>query len=305
MSRSERTLATMIVVALSSWSCGSTAPDVTPKVAAIVVSPASSTITLNAQLPLQAEVRDDSGAVVPNAAVTWTVQDARIVSISADGVVTALAVGTSKIAANALGKSGIATVSVASNPAPPPPPTPPSPSPPSVSQATVTRVDITPATSWLQAGETQLLAATPRDASGNSIAGKSAAWASDNGAVAAVNGGRVTTSKVGVATITATVDGVKGTATITVTPGSASSVVVTAPSKKLKPGSTMQLSATATDDKGNVIANQSFFWSSSNTNTATVSGSGVVTGKRSGNVTITARTLQDGGRSGSVKINVK
>jgi len=301
---SERTLAAMMVVALSSWSCGSTAPDVTPKVAAIVVSPASSTITLDERLPLRAEVRDDSGAVVPDAAVTWTVQDPRIVSISADGVVTALAVGTSKIAANALGKSGIATVSVASS-TPPSPPTPPSPTPPSVSQPTVARVDISPATSSLQVGETQLLAATPKDARGNPVGGKSAAWASDNPAVAAVNAGHVTTSKVGVATITATVDGVRGTATITVTPGPASSVTVTAPSKKLKPGSTMQLSATATDGKGNVITNQSFFWSSSNTNTATVSGNGVVTGKRSGNVTITAQTSESGGKSGSVRINVK
>ena len=84
MSRSRCTLAT-VVVALSSWSCGSTAPDVTPKVGAIVVSPASSTITLNAQLPLQAEVRDDSGGVVPDAAITWTVEDSRIVSISRSG----------------------------------------------------------------------------------------------------------------------------------------------------------------------------------------------------------------------------
>jgi len=296
MSRSVRTLATTVVVALSSSSCGSTAPDVTPKVGAIVVSPASSTITLNAQLPLQAEVRDDSGSVVPDAAIIWTVQDSRVVSISADGIVTALAVGTSKVAANALGKSGVATVTVASNPTSPPP---------SVSQATVVRVDISPAASSLQAGDTQLFAATPRDVRGNAIGGKSAAWASDNSAVAAVNGGHVATSKVGVATITATVDGVKGTATITVTPGPVSSVAVTAPSKKLKPGSTMQLSATATDSKGNVIPNQSFFWSSSNTNTATVSGSGVVTGRRSGNVTITAQTSQNGGKSGSVKIDVK
>src|SRR6476469_3053100 len=307
MPRSVRALATMVVVALSSWSCGSTAPDVTPKVGAIVVSPASSTITLNAQLPLQAEVRDDSGAVVSGADITWTVEDSRIVSISADGVVTALAVGTSKVAANALGKSGIATVIVASNTPPasspppqsPPPQSPPpqSPPPPSGAQATVARVDISPATSSLPAGDTQSLAATPRDARGNAIGGKSAAWASDNSAVAAVNGGHVATSKVGVATITATVDGVKGTATITVTPGPASSVTVTAPSKKLKPGFTMQLSATATDGKGNVIPNQTFFWSSSNTNTATVSGSGVVTGKRSGNVTITAQTAQNGGKS--------
>ena len=296
MSRSVRTLATMVGVALSSSSCGSTAPDVTPKVGAIVVSPASSTITLNAQLPLQAEVRDDSGSVVPDAAIIWTVQDSRVVSISADGIVTALAVGTSKVAANALGESGVATVTVATNTAPPPP---------SVSQATVVRVDISPTASSLQAGDTQLFAATPRDVRGNVIDGKSAAWASDNSAVAAVNGGHVATSKVGVATITATVDGVKGTATITVTPGPVSSVAVTAPSKKLKPGSTMQLSATATDSKGNIIPNQSFFWSSSNTNTATVSGSGVVTGRRSGNVTITAQTSQNGGNSGSVKIDVK
>ena len=298
MSRSVRTLATMAVVALSSWSCGSTAPDVTPKVGAIVVSPASSTITLNAQLPLQAEVRDDSGGVVPDAAITWTVEDSRIVRISADGIVTALAVGTSKVAANALGKSGIATVTVASSSPPPSPP-------PNVPQATVARVDVSPATSSLQAGETQLLSATPKDGRGNAIGGKSVAWASDNSAVAAVNGGHVATSKAGVATITATVDGVKGTATITVTPGPVSSVAVTAPSKKLKPGSTMQLSAIATDSKGNVIPNQTFFWSSSNTNTATVSGSGVVTGKRSGNVTITAQTAQNGGKSGSVKIDVK
>jgi len=213
---SRRTLATMAVVALSSWSCGSTAPDATPQVVAIVVSPVSSTLALNAQLPLQAQVQDGSGATVPDAAITWTVQDPRIVSISAEGVVTALAVGTSQVAANALGKSGVATITV--NP---------------------------------------------------------------------------TTSAPG--------SGTPGSAT----PGAVETVTVTAPSKKLEVGSTMQLSATAKDSKGNSLPHQSFYWSSSNTDKATVSSSGVVTAKKQGDVTITAWTSPTGGKSGSLKIEVK
>src|SRR6476619_5991283 len=116
MSRIGRTLTTMVAVALSSWSCGSTAPDATPQVATIIVSPATSTLVLNAQLPLQAQVEDGSGNPVPGAAITWTVQDPKIVSVSGTGLVTALAVGTSQVAANALGKSGIATITVTKPP---------------------------------------------------------------------------------------------------------------------------------------------------------------------------------------------
>jgi len=200
MSRVGRTLATAVVVALSSWSCGSTAPDVTPQVAAIVVSPASSTLAPDDQLPLEALVQDESGAIVPGAGVMWTVENPKVVSISSAGVVTALAVGTSQVAASALGKSGLAT--------------------------------------------------------------------------------------------------------ITVTPGAVATVMVTAPSNKVKAGSTIQLAASALDNKGNPVPSQSFTWTSSNTNTATVSSTGVVTGKRSGNVTITARTSANGGKSGSMQITV-
>ena len=209
-------LATALVVALSSWSCGSTAPNVTPDVAAIVVSPATSTLALGAQLPLQAQVQDGSGGLVTDADVTWTVQDPSIVSISAAGVVTALAVGRSQVAANALGKSGIAVISVNESP-------------------------------------------------GNLGTGNSGTGSS----------------------------------------GAVATVTVTSPSDKLKAGSTMQLTATAKDDRGNAVAHQSFLWSSSNTDKATVSESGVVTAKKQGDVTITARTSSSGGKSGSLQIEVK
>ena len=67
----------------------------------------------------------------------------------------------------------------------------------------------------------------------------------------------------------------------------------------------MQLTAVARDSKGNPVPHQSFFWTSSNTDKATVSASGVVTGKQKGDVTITARTSPTGGKSGSLKIDVE
>jgi hypothetical protein len=370
MSKSGHTLATaMVVLALSSWSCGSTAPDAAREVSAIVVSPASSTIVLNAQLPLQAQVKDGSGAIIPDATVTWTVQDAKIVSVSAAGVVTGLALGSSQVAANALGKSGIATITVTrvpvanvvllpnrvdiligatfqltasaldangttltdraiawttSNPglatvnssglvagAGVGTTTITAASEGKSSTATVTvsplpvvRVDVNPATLTLQAGKTQLLVALPKDAKGNLVAGQTVVWSSDNAAIASVNGGFVTTSKSGVATITASVGSVKGTATITVNPGPVETVTVSAPSQNLNVRSTMQLVATAQDDQGNTVPNQTFYWASSNSAIASVSASGVVTGKRSGTVTIIAQTSPSGGTSGSVQIDV-
>jgi uncharacterized protein YjdB len=286
MSRTRRTLAT-VVVALSSWSCGSTAPDATPEVAAIVVSPASSTLTLNAQLPLQAQVQDGSGAVIPDATVTWTVQDPKILRISAAGVVTALALGTSQVAANALGKSGTATITV---------------SPPPVQSVTVS-----PQTLSLIVGRTGTLSATVLDVTGAAVSNPSVSWSSSNPAVASVipSSGVVTAEGVGSATIEATSGGKKGTATVTVDPGAVATVAVTGPSQSLKPGSTMQLTAAALDSGGNVVPNQSFFWSSSNPNVASVSSSGLVTGLRNGNVTITAYTTLIAGKSGSFSINVK
>jgi alpha-amylase len=236
MSGSIRTLTTVVVVALSSWSCGSTAPEATRDVAAIVVSPSTSTIAPNAQLPLQAQVRDESGAIVSDADVTWTVQDPRIVSISEAGVVTALAVGTSQVAANSLGKFGIAIITV---------------KPETVNPGTGNPGTTNPGT----------------NDPGTSNPGPS-------------NPGSVTPDAVAV-------------------------VTVTAPSKKVKEGDTMQLVATATDAKGNPVPHQTFSWSSSNTSSATVSSSGVVTGKRKGKATITAQTSSSGGKSGSVELDVK
>jgi WD40 repeat protein len=76
---------------------------------------------------------------------------------------------------------------------------------------------VTPVSITLTAGGTQQMAATPRDAAGNALTGRPASWSSSAPAVAGIdNAGLVTAVSAGTTTIRATVQGIVGTATITV-----------------------------------------------------------------------------------------
>jgi len=268
MSRIGRTLAT-VAVALSGWSCGSTAPDATPQVASVVVSPATSTLALNAQLPLQAEVKDGSGTVLPGASVTWTVQDSRIVSVSAAGVVTALSLGSTQVAANALGKSGIATITVTKTP--------------------VASVVLLPNRIDATVGSTTQLTATAFDGAGNALTDRAIIWSSSNQAVATVStGGLVTAVAPGTSTITAASEGKTSTSVITVAQGAVAKVVVSPNPVTMVAGQSAQLALSARDANDNVLAGKSAVWSSSNTAVATVASDGTVKAITAGSATITA-----------------
>ena len=200
-----RTLAA--AVALASWSCGSTQPDATPQVADIVVNPASSTLSLNAQLPLQALVRNEAGELVPDASVTWTVENPTVVSVSPAGVVTALALGTTQVAANARGKSGLATITVQRTP--------------------VSSVVVVPNRVNAGIGSTTTLTATAYDAAQNALAGRGMVWTTSNASVATVDAAGVVTAKgKGTATITATSEGKSGTSEFTIAPGAVSKKIL-------------------------------------------------------------------------------
>ncbi len=83
----------------------------------------------------------------------------------------------------------------------------------------VARVTVTPATSTLDVGGTAQLSAVTYDAAGAVLQGKSIAWSTSASTVASVTStGLVTGVSQGNATITATADGRRGTADITVVP---------------------------------------------------------------------------------------
>src|SRR5206468_3343642 len=169
----------------------------------------------------------------------------------------------------------------------------------------VSSVTVSPASATVQVGQTVQLTATPKDASGNPLTGRMVTWSSSNNSVASVtSSGLVSGGAAGSATITATSEGQSGTASITVTSVPVASVSVTPTSANVNEGKTVQLTATPKDGGGNPLSGRTIAWSSSNTAVATVSSSGLVTGKVAGSATITATSEGQSGASAITVVHV-
>ena len=266
-----RTLAA--AVALASWSCGSTQPDATEPVADIVVNPSAPTVALNTQLPLQALVRDAAGELVPDASVTWTVENADIASVSPAGVLTGLALGTTQVAASARGKSGIATVTVTRTP--------------------VSSVVVRPNSAHAAVGSRTQLTATTYDAGLIVLAGRGITWTTNNAAVATVDAnGLVTAKAAGVATITATSEGKSDVCQLDVSRLPVATISIEAGATSIPQNGTTTLVATTEDANGSVVTGRAITWQSSDESilslSATSGASVQITGGMTGKATITA-----------------
>ena len=166
----------------------------------------------------------------------------------------------------------------------------------------LTTVAVTPGVATLASlGQTQQLAARALDQKGTPMVGKVIRWSSNNPAVTVSSTGVVTAVRDGAATISATSEGVTGTANVTVSRTAASVVVTPATANLGALGATQALAAVAKDANNNPLTGPAFTWTSSNPSVATVDASGTVTAVGNGTARITAAT---GGRNGSVTVTV-
>ncbi len=89
-------------------------------VASVTVAPASLTLAVGGTSQLAATLKDASGNALAGRAISWVSGNTQAATVSATGLVTAVAAGSATIAATSEGQSGTATVTVT---APTPPPT--------------------------------------------------------------------------------------------------------------------------------------------------------------------------------------
>jgi len=254
-------------------------------VASVAVTPAAASVQVGQTMQLAATPKDANGNPLSGRIISWSSSNTSVVGVNSSGLVTAVATGGATITATSEGQSGTASITV--------PPVP------------VATVAVTPASASVDEGKTVQLTATPKDAAGNPLSGRVVTWTSSNTAAATVNSSGLVTAKLaGAATITATSEGQSGTSAITVVHVAVASVAVAPASASVNEGQTVQLTATLKDASGNTLTGRTVTWASSNTAAATVSSSGLVTGKVAGAATITATSETVSGTSAITVVHV-
>lgn len=260
----------------------------TNKVAAISITPPTIALQAGKTLQVTATPRDSAGNILNGLAPTWSTSDTNVAKISATGMLTARNEGGASVHVEIGGKSADAPVAIA--------------------RAPVASVSVSPAAPSVAVANTIQFTASTRDASGNSLSGRTISWSSSNTAVATISAAGVAGGvTAGTATITATSEGVSGQTTLTVTttapppPPPVATVTVSLGSSSVTTGQGTQATAILKDAGGNVLTGRAVSWSSSNTAVATVNASGAVASLAAGTAKITATSE---GKSGFSTLTV-
>ncbi len=167
----------------------------------------------------------------------------------------------------------------------------------------VASVTVAPESVTVLVAGTVQLSARLRDANGALLTGRQITWASDHAAVVTVDpNGMVQGAGPGTAAVTATSEGVHGSATIRVN-APVASVTVAPAAGTVTVGKTMRLTATVKDAAGNVLTDRPVTWASGNPSVASVSATGIVTGVKADPTSVTI-TATSGNVSGTAVITV-
>ncbi len=169
-------------------------------VASITLSPTSGSASINGSQTFTATALDSNGQTVSNQTFTWASSNTGVATITAAGVATGVAAGSTQITASDAGvTSTAATLTV--NPA-------------------IASVSLTPLSATIKVGQTQQFTASATDASGKSVSQAQFTWHNSFGGVASIDANGVATGLApGTVLITASASGMTSpVATLTVTP---------------------------------------------------------------------------------------
>ncbi|MDE2897401.1 MAG: Ig-like domain-containing protein [Chloroflexota bacterium] len=251
-----------------------TEPPEPPVATTVSISPAAVDLSfLGETLQLTAGIADQNGQAMAGAPVSWTTSDSSVASVSAGGLVTAVANGSATVTATSGSAAGTAVVTVTQR---------------------VARVDVSPEAHTFSAlGDSVQLTAAPFDASDNTVENATVTWSSQDDAVATVDSdGVVTAAGNGTTSVSAQAGAASGAAAVTVSQVIVEMDVVPAATTLFSLGDTIRLVATGVDANGYPGPAMAVTWVSQNDAVVTVDSRGLATAVRTGSTDVFATAAE-------------
>jgi len=286
-----------ITAALSGVSGSTTLTVTSAALQSIIVAPVNATIALGTSRQYNATgLYADGSTQNLTAAVSWSSGDVTVATISnaagSQGLATAVGTGSTTVVATLSGVSGTAALTVTA--------------------ASLQSIGVTPAAPSIVVGSSLQFHATGTYSDGSTQdLTTQVSWSSTNLSVATISNaagtqGLATGVGAGNTAIRASLSGVNGSTSLTVTLATLDSIAVTPVNPSLKVGYQLQFKATGTYSDGSTAdITGSVTWISSNTAIATISNAwsqkGLATGVADGSTTISAALS---GRSDSTTLTV-
>lgn len=240
----------------------------------VAVTPATATIPSNGMLQFVATATYSDGTSRNVTALSaWSSATPSVATVnSASGIASGVAVGTSAIAASFGGKTGSALLTV--------------------NNGSLLSIAVTPVNPSLAIGGMQALIATGTYSNGASINITAiSSWSSATAAVATVTpAGLATGVSPGSTVVSASLGGISGSTTLTVSGAILSSIAISPLNPVLQSGATQQLTVTATYSDGSSanVTTMSAFASATPANVSVVANTGLATGNAAGSSLLSA-----------------
>ena len=94
------------ITVTSGYATASATVTVTQEAGSVTITPTSATLTMPGEtVQLTAEVKDSGKTTIPGAAVVWSSSNPQYATVDANGLVTAVSIGTTRITATSAGVS--------------------------------------------------------------------------------------------------------------------------------------------------------------------------------------------------------
>ena len=242
----------------------------------ISVAPASLTLRVNGASAIVGTAFDCSGNSIRNKKISYSSSNTAVATVTTEGNVIAVSVGSATVSAVADGKSASVPVTV--------------------TPETAANVTITPSTLTLRRTNTRQLTATARNNQNIIITGRPFRWGSSNSSIVSVDqNGLLTALTSGTVVITAEADQTVGGASITVTEIPIGSCSLSPTSSRVTVTQSVQPTLVLRDTANTVIPSQGrpIVWTSNNESVVTVSSTGLATTRRAGTATVTASPAEN------------